>query len=83
MAAMDRDRWNHLGPLLDRALELSDEELDPWLADLRSHSPAVADELTGLLSGEVIADREGFLATRVDPSTRGVRTHRASAGHES
>ena len=71
MAAMDRDRWNHLGPLLDRALELSDEELDPWLADLRSHSPAVADELTGLLSGEVIADREGFLATRVDPSLAG------------
>jgi serine/threonine-protein kinase len=69
---MDRDRWNRLAPLLDRALELSDEERDPWLAELRSHSPALADELTGLLSGEAIADRQGFLSTPIDASLAGL-----------
>jgi hypothetical protein len=72
VAAMDRDRWNDLAPLLDRALELSDEERAPWLAELRSHSPALADELTGLLSGEAIADRQGFLSTPIDASLAGL-----------
>ena len=31
MAVIDRDRWRELGPLLDRALELPDEERAAWL----------------------------------------------------
>ena len=32
---IDRDRWQTLEPLLDRALELSPEERSGWLAELR------------------------------------------------
>ena len=42
---IDADRWRFLEPLLDRALELSAGERPAWLAELRQHSPDVADEL--------------------------------------
>jgi len=65
MPVIGRDRWLQLGPLLDRALDLSDEERAPWLSQLRSQSPELAAELTSLLSGESVADRHGFLAEPV------------------
>ena len=68
MTVIDRDRWRELARLLDRALELSDEERATWLADLRSRSPDLAAELTALLAGERAADREGFLEGPLDRS---------------
>ena len=44
MAVMDRDRWRQLEPLLDRALELRDDERAAWLRELRSRSPELAAE---------------------------------------
>jgi len=62
MAVINRERWRELQPLLDRALELSDEERASWLEDLHSSAPDLAAELTSLLSGEAVADQQGFLA---------------------
>jgi serine/threonine-protein kinase len=61
MAVIDRDRWRELGPLLDRALELSDEERVAWLAELRAREPELAADLAAILAGEAAADRRGFL----------------------
>ncbi len=62
MHVVDRDRWQVLEPLLDRALELAPDERSRWLDELSADSPALAADLTALLSGEVAADRNGFLA---------------------
>ena len=62
MAMLERDRWERLQPLLDRALELSGEQRASWLDSLRSTDPGVADELDSLLSEESAADGRGFLS---------------------
>ncbi len=64
MPKLDRDTWRTLEPLLDQALDLDDEERARWLRELSAQSPDVAAELTLLLSGEVTADRSGFLSDR-------------------
>jgi len=61
MAVIDRDRWRELAPLLDKALELSDDARGPWLDELRSRSPTLADQLAALLARDAAADRQGFL----------------------
>ena len=61
MAVIDRDRWRELQPLLDRALELPDEERAAWLGDLRARSPELAAELAALLAADAVADRRSFL----------------------
>jgi hypothetical protein len=61
MAFFDRDRWQRLHPLLDRALDLPDGERASWLDELRVTSPDVADDLIALLSAEAEADYSGFL----------------------
>lgn len=68
---MDRDRWSVLEPLLDRALDLSAEERESWLHDLRTESPDLADRLAALLSGEALADERGFLIEPVEVSVAG------------
>jgi serine/threonine-protein kinase len=73
MAVLDRDRWRVLEPLLDHALDLPPEERDGWLDELRAHSPALAAELTHLLSGQAAAERSAFLATPPDASLVGLR----------
>ena len=67
MAMPERDRWERLQPLLDRALELSGEHRAYWLDTLRSADPDVVDELNSLLSEESAADSKGFLG---DPLTQ-------------
>ena len=70
---MDRDRWQRLEPLLDQALDLSDEERASWLATLRDRSPTLAGELDILLSGEELADRSGFLTAPLGERLEGLR----------
>ncbi|MEP6689982.1 MAG: serine/threonine-protein kinase [Gemmatimonadaceae bacterium] len=69
---IDRERWRVLEPLLDHVLELSDDERDAWMIDLRERTPALAAELTSLLSGEAVADRAGFLAIPLEVSLEGL-----------
>ena len=66
MTAIDRERWRVLEPLVDHALELSDDERDAWLAALGTESPTLAAELTTLLAAEQRADRRGLLVEPLD-----------------
>lgn len=77
MAVIDRDRWNELAPLLDRALALGDAERATWLGELRTRAPELAAELTALLAGEAAANSQGFLhddAVDVTPNDMLART---------
>jgi hypothetical protein len=62
MPVFDRERWQILEPLLDRALELSPGERTPWLDALRERAPSLAAEIAALLAAEERADRRGFLS---------------------
>ena len=73
MGVMDRDRWQRLEPLLDQALDLSDEERASWLATLRDRSPTLAGELDVLLSGEALADQSGFLTAPLGERLEGLQ----------
>lgn len=73
MGSIDRDRWQLLEPLLDRALDLTVEERESWMDELRVQSPALAADLALLLSGESIADRRGFLTEIVGAKLDGLR----------
>src|SRR5262252_8559412 len=80
MAVIDRDRWRELAPLLDQALELTDEEQAAWLVELRSRSPQLAAELTALLANEAEADRQGFLHGRFGADPQGDTVGRPDFG---
>ena len=73
MAAIDRDRWQHLEPLLDHALDLSADQRESWLRTLSEESPELAADLTQLLSGEELADQSGFLAEMIGARLDGLR----------
>jgi len=64
--SLDANRWAVLEPLLNRALDLGDDERAAWLAELTSSSPAIAAELIALLQSETVADERGFLAAPID-----------------
>ena len=59
------ERWAELGPVLEELLDLPEEQRPPRLAELRARDPALADELTALLSDGAKAASEGFLAGAV------------------
>jgi hypothetical protein len=65
VAQIDRERWKQIEPLLDRALELPEEERGLWLAALRLESPDLAKDVTALILADAIAARDGFLVTRI------------------
>ena len=73
MPDLNREQWQVIDPLLDRALELAPEQRRQWLDDLRSRSPALAAELTALLSGEAVADQRGFLLEQPDIGLTGLQ----------
>jgi len=50
MPPIARDRWLHLGPLLDQALDVPVGERAAWLAALRTRAPDDADALEHLLT---------------------------------
>jgi serine/threonine protein kinase/tetratricopeptide (TPR) repeat protein len=60
---MDLERWKALDALLEDALNLSPEAREPWLADLRSRSPELADGVTALLAADANVNRSQFLDT--------------------
>jgi serine/threonine-protein kinase len=73
MPELSREQWRMLSPLLDHALELTDEERGRWLDELSEGSPEVAASVAALLSGEVDADRGGFLAEPPDMGLAGLQ----------
>ncbi|MBK6306045.1 MAG: hypothetical protein IPF47_10165 [Gemmatimonadetes bacterium] len=52
MSHIDPHQWAELGPLLDRALELTAEAREGWLHELAAQSPELAASLTALLSAD-------------------------------
>lgn len=73
MPILDRERWQELEPLLNEALDLEPAARERWLADVSARSPALAGELTQLLRGEAVADRDGFLVEPPATSLAGTR----------
>jgi serine/threonine protein kinase len=63
MSVLNRERWQALGPHLDRALEMADDERAVWLDSLRAEDPALAGDLGALLEERSAIRREGFLET--------------------
>ena len=61
MSHINPEHWAELGPLLDRALELTGVARADWLEQLRTESPERAAALSELLAAESIADARGFL----------------------
>lgn len=56
------DEWRELGPYLDQALSLTDQnERDKWLSSLREQDGALAGRLEVLLKEHSVLVREGFL----------------------
>jgi serine/threonine-protein kinase len=72
MPVIDRQRWTVLEPLLDKALELTPEELRPWLEQLSASAPDVAADLNALLTDDASATRDGFLAQPLDLTLEGL-----------
>ncbi|HEY1337974.1 MAG TPA: protein kinase [Bryobacteraceae bacterium] len=64
MPAPSPDQWRALSPLLDEALELTDQKRSAWLSSLRSHDPPLADQLGELLDHHRAIKGEGFLQER-------------------
>src|SRR5262245_25387309 len=63
MAGMSRERWQSVGPYLDRALEMDRGGRAALLNSLRAEQPEVAEDLELLLDAYAIPDSEWFLET--------------------
>jgi len=62
MAAIDKERWQRLSPLLDELLDLAAPERAARLAELRAQDPALAAELLPLLEQQQALEGSSFLA---------------------
>jgi serine/threonine-protein kinase len=62
MARVDPDRWRHVSPYLERALDITDErERLAWLDTVRVEDSALAADIEQLLREHRAAHDEGFL----------------------
>ncbi|SEK79849.1 Protein kinase domain-containing protein [Roseateles sp. YR242] len=61
MDALDKERWIALSPLLDQLLDRDEEDRQRWLAQLRAHDAATADELEALLAQDLALSQQGFM----------------------
>jgi len=61
MSPIDSERWRALSPLLDRALDLEEDERAAWLESLHTEDPALAADLKMLLAGKPAFDLENVL----------------------
>ena len=61
MSKLSPDEWRALSPLLDQALEMTEEELSTWLSSLYAADPSLASQLEILLHEHKVLSAEGFL----------------------
>ena len=61
MSVISAERWRALSPHLDQALDLTDEERQPWLDRVRRDDPALAADLQSLLAERDALNGSGFL----------------------
>ena len=57
----DKDRWHAIGPYLDRAMDMDDDQRQAWFATLRNDEPTLVADLEHLLEARAAAHAEGFL----------------------
>ncbi len=74
MDALEKERWIALSPLLDQLLDRDEEDRQRWLAQLRAHDAATADELEALLAKDQALDAKGFMAQPAAEQMGGVVT---------
>lgn len=61
MPRMDRERWDHLRPYFDKALDLAPDDRAALLAALAIDDPAAAGELRDMLDSCARLEADGFL----------------------
>ena len=61
MSPLSNDRWEALGPYLDRAIDMDGAERTAWLASLRLEDPGIAADLQSLLDEHAVLSQECFL----------------------
>lgn len=63
----DKARLAELRSLLAEVLELAPDASVVWLEAPRIHDPIMTAEVEALLAAEIVAEREGFLESSVNP----------------
>lgn len=61
MAGIDTTRWHLVSPLLDELLEADEAQRAALLAQLRTNSPGLADDVAALLAQRASIETAGFL----------------------
>ena len=61
MRAFSRERWQAVSPYLEQAIDMTDDEVAPWLAALHTTNPEVAGDVAALLAERRVMAIEGFL----------------------
>src|ERR1700753_2853140 len=64
MPGLSHDAWHSLSPLLDRALEMTEEEREIWISSLRLQDPPLAHQLEILLFDQRALAEDNFLDGR-------------------
>ena len=72
MPGVDPHRWQTLSPLLEKALDMTDEQRIAWLASMRTENPDLANELQNLLESNRLLASEGFLDVPVIQSPQAI-----------
>ena len=62
-----QERWQVIGPFLERALDLTGEERAAWLESLRTEDARLATDVETLLEEHRDLDQDGFLEDHVLP----------------
>ena len=68
MPRFDRTRWQAVSPYLEKALDLSGEELAAWLTSLRASQSAIAADLEMLLGDRDALAATSFLEDEASPA---------------
>jgi serine/threonine protein kinase len=71
MAEHNADRWRTIGPYLDQALEMPEDDQSAWLSRVHERDPALALQLRAFLAEHRVLSEERFLENRSVPLPSG------------
>ena len=61
MSTLSPKQWRELAPLIDKVLEMSEEERAAWLSSLRETDPGLAEQLASLAKDHNVLASAGFM----------------------
>ncbi|HTS57345.1 MAG TPA: protein kinase, partial [Terriglobales bacterium] len=61
MSTLSPKQWRELAPLIDKVLEMSEEERAAWLSSLRETDPRLAEQLASLAKDHNVLASAGFM----------------------